>query len=160
QWIRVLDGLVALRGKLDVLVNNAGIGVSGNIEEATVEDLRRTSAVNVEGVFFGCKHAVRVMKGRGGGSIINVSSAAAPIGAPDLCTYAATKGAVRSLTKSVAIHCARSGYGIRCNSVHPVFIETPMLDALLKEGRDPAKMRRGLEKSVPLGRVGEPEDVA
>ena len=160
DWVRVVDGVVALKGRLDVLVNNAGIGVPASIEDATIEDLRRTYAVNVEGVFLGCKHAVRVMKGRGGGSIINVSSAAALIGAPDLCTYAASKGAVRSLTKSVAIHCARNGYGIRCNSIHPVFIDTPMLDAMLDASGDPARLRRGLEKSIPLGRIGDPEDVA
>jgi 3(or 17)beta-hydroxysteroid dehydrogenase len=160
DWIRVIDGVIALKGRLDVLVNNAGIGVPASIEDATIEDLRRTQAVNVEGVFFGCKHAVRVMKGRGGGSIINVSSVAALIGAPDLCTYAASKGAVRALTKSVALHCARSGYGIRCNSIHPVFTDTPMMDAMLKASGDPAKMRRGLEKSIPLGRIAEPEDVA
>jgi 3(or 17)beta-hydroxysteroid dehydrogenase len=159
-WIAVIDEVIAARGRLDGLVNNAGIGRSGSIEEATLEDWRLTHAVNVEGVFFGCKHAVRVMKERGGGSIVNVSSIAALIGAPSLCAYASSKGAVRSLTKSVAMHCAHRGYGIRCNSIHPVFIETPMMEAMVKESADPERMRRGLEKSVPLGRIGAPEDVA
>jgi 3(or 17)beta-hydroxysteroid dehydrogenase len=159
-WIAVIDEVIAARGRLDGLVNNAGIGRSGSIEEATLEDWRLTHAVNVEGVFFGCKHAVRVMKERGGGSIVNVSSIAALIGAPGLCAYASSKGAVRSLTKSVAMHCAQRGYGIRCNSIHPVFIETPMLEAMVRESADPERMRRGLEKSVPLGRIGAPEDVA
>jgi 3(or 17)beta-hydroxysteroid dehydrogenase len=159
-WIAIIDEVIATRGRLDALVNNAGIGRGGSIEDATLEDWRLTHAVNVEGVFFGCKHAVRVMKGRGGGAIVNVSSIAALIGAPNLCAYASSKGAVRSLTKSVAIHCAQSGYGIRCNSIHPVFIETPMLDAMLQGSADPERLRRGLTKSVPLGRIGAPEDVA
>lgn len=160
QWISVIDGVMALRGRLDVLVNNAGIGITGTIEDATIEDFRRSHAVNVEGVFFGCKHAVRVMKARREGSIINLSSMAALVGAPNLCTYAATKGAVRSLTKSVALHCGQHGYGIRCNSIHPIFIETPMMHGMLEGSKDPEKLRRGLVKSIPLGRIGEPEDVA
>jgi 3(or 17)beta-hydroxysteroid dehydrogenase len=160
SWIAVIDEVIETRGRLDALVNNAGVGRGGSIEEATLEEWRFVHAVNVEGVFFGCKHAVRVMKERGGGSIVNVSSIAALIGAPSLCAYSSSKGAVRSLTKSVAIHCARSGYGIRCNSIHPVFIETPMMEAMVQNSPDPERLRRGLEKSVPLGRIGVPEDVA
>jgi 3(or 17)beta-hydroxysteroid dehydrogenase len=159
-WIAVIEETIAIRGRLDALVNNAGIARTGSIEEATLDDFRAMHAVNTEGVFFGCKHAVRVMKERGGGAIVNVSSVAGIIGAPSMAAYASSKGAVRALTKSVSIHCALRGYGIRCNSIHPVFIETPMTEELVQQSADPERMRRGLAKSVPLGRIGAPEDVA
>lgn len=159
-WIAVIDEVIETRGRLDALVNNAGIARGGSIEDSTIEDWRLMHAVNTEGVFFGCKHAVRVMKGRGGGAIVNVSSIAGLVGAPAMLGYASSKGAVRALTKSIAIYCAQRGYGIRCNSIHPVFIETPMMEAFVQHSADPERRRRGLAKSVPLGRVGVPEDVA
>jgi len=158
-WIRVVDHVVATRGRLDGLVNNAGIGLPGSIEDCTLEAFRFVHQVNVEGVFLGCKHAVRVMKAHGG-SIVNVSSVAGIIGAPSLAAYSSSKGAVRTLTKSVAIHCARKGYGIRCNSLHPAFIETPMVDAMVNLSKDAARAREGLAREIPLGRIGAPEDVA
>jgi 3(or 17)beta-hydroxysteroid dehydrogenase len=100
------------------------------------------------------------MKGRGGGAIINISSVAGIAGAPGLAAYASSKGAVRALTKSVAIHCAAKGYNIRCNSVHPVFTETPMVDAMVQGKRDPEQKRMELAKAIPLGRMGTPDDVA
>lgn len=159
-WIAVLDAVVAAHGKLDVLVNNAGVGVAVDIENTTLEQWRFVHAVNVEGVFLGCKHGVRVMKASGGGSIVNLSSVAGIIGAPNMAAYCSSKGAVRTLTKSVAMHCARMGYGIRCNSLHPAFIETPMVEGLVQTLGDPARARAGLAKSIPLGRIGDPEDVA
>ncbi|UQA60824.1 glucose 1-dehydrogenase [Polyangium aurulentum] len=160
EWIAVIDAVVAAHGKLDVLVNNAGVGVVADIENTTIEQWRFVHAVNVEGVFFGCKHGVRVMKGGGGGSIVNLSSVAGIIGASNLAAYCSSKGAVRTLTKSVAMHCARMGYGIRCNSIHPAFIETPMVDELARAMGDAARARAGLAKGIPLGRIGDPEDVA
>jgi 3(or 17)beta-hydroxysteroid dehydrogenase len=159
-WIAVLDAVVAAHGKLDVLVNNAGVGVAADIENTTIEQWRFVHAVNVEGVFFGCKHGVRVMKERGGGSIVNLSSVAGIVGASNLAAYCSSKGAVRTLTKSVAMHCARMEYNIRCNSIHPAFIDTPMVDGLVQASGDPARARVGLAKNIPLGRIGEPEDVA
>jgi 3(or 17)beta-hydroxysteroid dehydrogenase len=159
-WIALLDAVVARHGRLDILVNNAGVGVVADIENTTLEQLRFVQAVNVEGTFLGCKHGVRVMKGKGGGSIINVSSVAGLIGAPNLAAYCASKGAVRLLTKSVAMHCARMGYGIRCNSIHPAFIDTPMVDAMVEKAENPDQARKGLAKGIPLGRIGEPGDVA
>lgn len=158
-WIAVVDGVVARHGRLDGLVNNAGIGLPGSIEDTTLEAFRLVHQVNVEGTFLGCKHAVRVMKARGG-SIVNVSSVAGIAGAPNLAAYSSSKGAVRTLTKSVAMHCAKKGYGIRCNSLHPAFIATPMVDAMVSLSRDPVAARAKLAAGIPLGRIGEPDDVA
>ncbi|MDI1444143.1 glucose 1-dehydrogenase [Polyangium sp. 6x1] len=159
-WIEVLDAVVAKHGRLDVLVNNAGVGVVGDVESTTLEQWRFVHAVNTEGTFLGCKHAIRVMKERGGGAIVNVSSVAGMIGAPNLAAYCSSKGGVRTFTKSAAMHCARKGYGIRVNSVHPSFIDTPMVDGMVEKSEDPARAKANLAKSIPLGRLGEPADVA
>lgn len=160
QWVAALDATLARHGRLDVLVNNAGVGVVADIEETTLEQWRFVHAVNTEGVFLGCKHGIRVMKGQGSGSIVNVSSVAGLTGTPTLAAYSSSKGAVRALTRTVAIHCARKGYGIRCNSIHPVFIDTPMVDAMVGTSKDPEKARANLARSIPLGRLGVAEDVA
>lgn len=160
DWAATVARVVADHGRLDVLVNSAGIGVLGDIERATVADLRRMYAVNVEGTFVGCRAAIGAMKLTGGGSIINLSSVAGLIGAPDLAGYCASKGAVRLLTKSIALHCARAGYGIRCNSIHPSFIDTPMVEAMAQAMGDPVKARVALERAVPLRRLGHVDDVA
>ncbi len=160
QWIAVLDAVIAQRGRLDALVNNAGVGVVGDIEETTLEQWRFVHAVNTEGVFLGCKHGIRVMKGQGAGSIINISSVAGLTGTPTLAAYSSSKGAVLALTRTVAIHCAQRGYGIRCNSLHPCFIDTPMVDAMVGTSKDPDKARAKLARTIPLGRLGVAEDVA
>jgi 3(or 17)beta-hydroxysteroid dehydrogenase len=160
EWIAATDAIVRDHGRLDILVNNAGIALSQDFETTTLDDWRRLMAVNLDGVFLGCKHAVRVMKDRGGGAIVNLSSVAGLIGDPRLAAYCASKGGVRLLTKSVALHCARRGYNIRCNSVHPSFVETPMLDDMLARARDPAKARAGYAAAAPLGRIAQPGDVA
>ena len=151
-------------GRLDILVNSAGIGTMGDVEHTTVDDFRRMYAVNVEGTFLGCRAAIGAMKRTGGGSIINISSVAGLIGVPDLAGYCASKGAVRLLSKSIALHCARAGYGIRCNSVHPSFIDTPMVDAMAQTiGQaigDEAKARAQLERAAPLRRLGHVDDVS
>jgi 3(or 17)beta-hydroxysteroid dehydrogenase len=163
-WKRIVDEVVASYGRLDILLNSAGIGTMGDVERETVENFRRTYAVNVEGTFMGCRAAIGAMKKSGGGSIINISSVAGLIGVPDLAAYCASKGAVRLLSKSVALHCARAGYDIRCNSVHPSFIDTPMVDAMATTmGQmmgDQAKARTQLERAVPLKRLGHVDDVS
>jgi len=159
RWREVVDATVAAFGKLDILVNNAGIGIIGHIEKATLADFRKTQAVNVESVFLGCREAVRVMKAHGG-SIVNISSVAGIIGDANSAAYCASKGAVRLLTKSVALHCARAGYGIRCNSVHPSFTETAMVDSFIATARDPDRFREGLRRAIPLGRLGQVHEIA
>jgi len=147
-----------------VLVNNAGTGgAGGSIEEAGVDDWDRVMDINGKGVFLGCKYGVAAMKANAapaGGSIINMSSIAGLVGAPPIPIYSASKGAVRLLTKSVALHCARKGYGIRCNSVHPSYTDTPMVDRMIDGHHDPDRLRRSIEAAAPLGRMGEPADVA
>jgi NAD(P)-dependent dehydrogenase (short-subunit alcohol dehydrogenase family) len=117
-------------------------------------------AVNLDGTFLGCKHAVRVMKDHGGGSIVNMSSVAGMIGHGSLAAYCASKGGVRLLTKAVALHCAHKGYNIRCNSVHPSFAETPMLHAMIAAARNPEKLAASFTAAAPLGRLAQPIEIA
>lgn len=158
-WIEILAAIDAAHGRLDILVNNAGVGVIADIENTTLDQWRFVHSVNVEGTFFGCKHGIGLMK-KTGGSIINLSSVAGIIGDPKLVAYCSSKGAVRTLTKSVAMHCARKQYGIRVNSIHPAFIETPMVGAILDQAKDRDKARDNMARAIPLGKLGEPEDVA
>jgi len=158
-WQAVMDGVVARRGGLDVLVNNAGVIAVASIESITLETWRRVQSVNVDGTFLGCRHAVQVMKGRGG-VILNMSSVSGIVGGHNLVAYNAAKGAVRLLTKSVALHCARHEYGIRCNSIHPGFVETRMLEDIAAGRRDREALRDKLRTGVPLGCNAEPDEVA
>ena len=160
EWISVLDETVKRFDRLDILVNSAGMVLIADVEQITLEDWRKVHAVNLDGTFLGCKHGVRVMKEFGAGSIINLSSVSGMIGGFNLAAYNSSKGAVRMLTKSVALHCARAGYGIRCNSIHPTFIETPMLQSMIRDSPDPEKARQTLVRQVPLRRIGKPDDVA
>ena len=160
EWISVLDETVKRFDRLDILVNSAGMVLIADVEQITLEDWRKVHAVNLDGTFLGCKHGVRVMKEFGAGSIINLSSISGMIGGFNLTAYNSSKGAVRMLTKSVALHCARAGYGIRCNSIHPTFIETPMLESMIRDSPDPEKVRQTLVRQVPLRRIGKPDDVA
>lgn len=159
EWQGAMDHVLAVHGRLDILVNNAGILRMGSIEDASLEDWRQIHAVNSEGVFLGCKYGVAAMKSTGG-SIINMASIAALVGTPHLVAYAASKAGVHLLTKCVALHCARQGYGIRCNSVHPSFIDTPMVATMVAGHRDPDGLRASLDRGNPLGSIGRPEDVA
>ncbi len=167
-WVAALDATVEAFGGLSVLVNCAGYGGTGapqNPESCDLDEWRRINAVNLDGVFLGCNKSIPVMaKGgaqSGGSAIVNVSSLAAMLATPLIAAYGASKAGVRQLTKSVALYCARQRYGIRCNSVHPGIIETPMTDALFTfSSKDADAYRRGALASVPLGVFGEPDDVA
>ena len=160
EWISVLEETVKRFDRLDILVNSAGMVLIADVEQITLEDWRKVHAVNLDGTFLGCKHGVRVMKEFGAGSIINLSSVSGMIGGFNLAAYNSSKGAVRMLTKSVALHCARAGYGVRSNSMPPTFIETPMLESMIRDSPDPEKARQTLVRQVPLRRIGKPDDVA
>ena len=160
EWVAVTDAVARDFGRIDILVNNAGVVLFKDIEATTLDAWRDLMAVNLDGVFLGCKHAVRVMKGRGGGSIVNLSSVAGLIGSGNLAAYCASKGGVRLLTKSVALHCSRKGYNIRCNSVHPSFAETPMLGTMIASARNPEKLAAGFAAAAPLGRLAQPIEIA
>ena len=126
-WIALIADVMANEGRLDVLVNNAGVVEAGNVENTTAEDWRFVMAVSADGTFFGCKHAIPAMKASGGGSIINMASVASIAGHHTVFAYCAAKGAVESLTRAVAVHCTQTGLPIRCNSIHPAGIDTPMV---------------------------------
>jgi 3(or 17)beta-hydroxysteroid dehydrogenase len=165
SWKALLGDVLGRDGRLDILVNNAGItGGFANIETATVEQWRRTEAVNSEGVFLGCKYAIEGMKKTGPGkpaakgSIVNLSSVAALMGSAGPAAYCASKGAVRLLSKSVALYCAEQKYGIRCNSVHPGGVDTPIFNPLWQAmGREQGKAM--LDSNHPIGRMAEPDDL-
>ena len=157
-WIRTVDDTVRAFGRLDVLVNGAGVAEIADIEHTTFEQWQLVNAVNSNGGFLGCREAFRAMRVAGGGSIVNVSSVAGLVGRSNLAAYCASKGAVRLLTKSVALHGA--GANVRCNSVHPGMIATPMFDALVASHADPVEARQRLATSNPQRRIGEVDDVA
>jgi NAD(P)-dependent dehydrogenase (short-subunit alcohol dehydrogenase family) len=159
DWLAAIDHARSTMGGLSVLVNNAGIVVMGSVEELSLDDWRRGMAVNVDSVFLGIKHALPLMRASLPGSIINLSSIAGLIAAHNFANYNASKAAVWMLSKSVALHCARGGWDIRCNSIHPTFIRTPILDDLVGNRDTPTVMAK-LARQVPLGRLGEPDDVA
>jgi 3(or 17)beta-hydroxysteroid dehydrogenase len=161
EWMSVTDGVIADFGALDILVNNAGIVHTASIEDETLEGWRRTQAVNLDGVFMGTQAGIKVMK-QNGGSIINLSSIEGIIGEASTAAYNASKGGVRIMTKSAALWCCQQNYGIRINSIHPGFIETPMvLNALaLMPEVDRLAMEAKLGMAIPMGQMGEPRDIA
>lgn len=144
---------------LDVLVNNAGITTLGSIEDVTLEQFRHEFEIDVVGTFLGCKAGVAKMNASGG-SIINMSSMCGVKAQSDLVAYNAAKAAVTHMTKSVALHCAKQSYGIRCNSVHPGAIHTPIIDKVLAQTPDPNALYASFVASHPVGRLGKPEEVA
>ncbi|MFS3135938.1 glucose 1-dehydrogenase [Gluconacetobacter sacchari] len=159
DWTRAIAAVLARFGRLDIAVNNAGIAWSGTVETTSLDDWRRVQSINLDGVFLGTKAAVAAMKDHGG-SIINLSSIEGLVGDPTLAAYNASKGGVRLFTKSAALHCARSGYRIRVNSVHPGYIWTPMVQGLTTETPDQAAFRARLEALHPVGHLGEADDIA
>jgi len=164
-WEQVVGEVKTRHGRLDILVNNAGIGLGGSILDMTLADWRKQTAVNLDGVFLGVKHAIPLMRVSGdGGSIINMSSVAGLKGAPMLAGYCATKGGVRLFTKAVAMECANAKDGVRVNSVHPGIIETPIwlsiVNPLNPGANAPPDLDAMSSMAVPLGVKGFPEDIA
>lgn len=163
SWQALVVDVTTRCGRIDILVNNAGILATSDrqsIEDVDMAEWRAVHSVNVDGVYLGCRFGVRAMKGHGG-SIVNLSSIAGLVGTPHLAAYGASKGAVRQLTKSVALDCGRKGYGIRCNSVHPGVIETNMGNQVMSMGgADPVESWRSRIALIPIGEPGQPTDVA
>ncbi len=166
DWTAVIDAVVAQHGRLDILVNNAGItGFEGtpvphDPEHASLADWHAVLATNLDGTFLGCKHAIRAMRSRGTGSIVNVSSRSGLVGIAGAAAYAASKAAVRNHTKTVALYCAEQGWSIRCNSIHPAAILTPMWEPMLGQGEGRRQRMEAVVKDTPLRRFGSVEEVA
>ena len=161
RWTEIVNAATSAFGSLHILVNNAGSALEGSPESATLDVWRRVHAVNCEGVFLGTRAAIPAMRASGGGSIVNIASRAAIRAAPTyLAAYGSSKGAVREYTMTVAVHCARAGYNIRCNSINPGAIDTPMLQASFDQADDPAARKRMITGRTPLGRMGRPIDIA
>ena len=166
DWRVVTAAALDAFGRLDVVVNNAGITgfedgpVAHDPEHATLAAWRAVLETNLDGVFLGCQHAIRAMRRTGSGSIVNMSSRSGLVGIPLAAAYAASKAAVRNHTKSVALYCAQQGLAIRCNSVHPAAIMTPMWDAMLGAGPGRAAREAAFVRDTPLRRFGTPAEVA
>jgi NAD(P)-dependent dehydrogenase (short-subunit alcohol dehydrogenase family) len=159
EWITVVAETKKRFGRLDGILNSAGVGRVASVEDCTLEEFRFVNAVNATGTFLGCKHGVLAMKETGGGSLVNISSVLGLRGMNGAPAYCASKGSVRLLSKSVAMHCAAMRYNIRCNSVHPGWIETPMVTPRIQQSADPAETRARMEKMHPIGRLGRPEEI-
>ncbi|MEJ1968175.1 MAG: glucose 1-dehydrogenase [Rhizomicrobium sp.] len=163
-WEGVVAAVKTRFGRLDVLVNNAGIAIAGSVLTMTLADWRRQQAINLDGVFLGVKHSLPLLRASGGGSIVNISSLAGLKGSPTLAGYCATKGGVRLFTKAVALECAAARDKVRVNSVHPGIIETPIWLGIVPGAAAPGANAPNLdaisEMAVPLGVKGVPEDIA
>ncbi len=163
RWQDVLTATAEHFGGLHILVNNAGIGATGTVEQTDFDEWKRVHSIDLDSVFLGCKYALPLIRDSAseslGGSIVNLSSIAGVIAGHNVAAYNSAKAAVRHLTKSVALHCARKAPFVRCNSVHPAFINTPILDDIAKNiSREEALVKLG--RQIPIGHVGEPDDVA
>lgn len=160
------DRLAIAHPAIDIVVNNAGItGFEDgpgphDPEHASLAEWHRVHAVNLDGTFLGCRYAIRAMHAKGAGSIINMSSRSGIVGIPGAAAYASSKAAIRNHTKSVALYCAQQGLNIRCNSIHPAAILTPMWEALIGNGPDREKRKAAMVADTPLKRFGTVEEVA
>lgn len=158
DWIAAIKFCETHFAGLDILVNNAGVGELGNVVDMSFDQWKRVHSINLDSVFLGCKYAIPLME-KSGGSIVNISSVAGIIASANYAAYNSSKAAVRHLTKSVALYGAKLDKPIRCNSVHPVFVNTPILDPL-KELFGEEKALEKLSRQIPLGRVGQAEEIA
>ncbi len=159
RWSDSLAKAARTMGGLSILVNNAGVGTQGRVEEVALEDWHNIMAINVDSVFLGCKHALPYLRDSQPASIVNISSIAAIVADGQYAAYNTSKAAVMMLTKSVALDCARAGVDVRCNSVHPGFIRTAIIERYFEKHGE-AEATRKLTKSIPMKRLGQPDDVA
>lgn len=159
DWQRFADEIGERHGRLDGLVNAAGIVALGNVEQLDFATWRKVLAVNLDGAFLGCKYAFPLLRKRGG-AIVNLSSVSGLVGGHNLAAYNASKGGLSLLTKSVALHGARLTPPVRCNAVCPAFVEGPMVEAMAQTARDPKTARDKMSRGIPLGRLGQPAEIA
>jgi 3(or 17)beta-hydroxysteroid dehydrogenase len=160
DWIAAMKHIAREHGRLDGLVNNAGVGNANDVEQTSYAEWRRVMAVNADGVFLGCKYAMPLLAQSKAPSIVNISSASGIVGGANLAAYNASKGAVRMLSNSVALAGARKRPPVRCNSVHPAFIEGDMVAAMVARRPNPDKAMAKLHAQIPMGRLGRPHEVA
>ena len=158
RWQEVIAEIKSQENQLNILVNNAGIGYMGDVEGTTNEAWEMVHKIDLDSVFYGCKYALPLMRDSGNGSIINISSISGIIAGHNFTAYNSAKAAVRHLSKSVALHCARTTNLVRCNSVHPVFARTEILEALLSDTSN--DMLSKLERQIPVRKLAEIEDIA
>jgi meso-butanediol dehydrogenase/(S,S)-butanediol dehydrogenase/diacetyl reductase len=155
---KLIDFALAQFGRLDVLVNNAGFGFAGTVVDTDEADWDRLMAVNLKGVFLGCKHAIPVMQRQGGGAIVNTASVVSTVGVRDRAAYCASKGGVASLTRAMALDHVDAG--IRVNAVAPGTIDSPYFDQMLAKTEDPVAFKKGIAERQAMGRLGKPEEIA
>ena len=158
RWKEIIAETVNLHGRLDILVNNAGIVEVGDPENQTTAEYRKTMAVHMDSTFFGCKYSIPVMAETGGGSIVNMCSIASVQGESYVAAYCAAKGAIEAYTRAVAVHCGLKKNGVRCNSIHPSGIATPMVASVPDKMN--AKFGASPNQDAPVSKTGEPIDIA
>lgn len=158
-WQRVMAEIAQHHGRLDGLVNAAGIAATGNVEKTDFATWRRVLSINLDGTFLGCKYAFPLLR-KQGGAIVNLSSVLGLVGSSNLAAYSASKGGVSLLTKSVALDGARYKPAVRCNAVCPAFIDGAMVDGIANGTRNPQAVHQKLSGDIPLGRLGQPAEVA
>ncbi|MGH6683864.1 MAG: SDR family oxidoreductase [Pseudolabrys sp.] len=159
DWRRVISEIESNHGRLDGLVNAAGVVALGTVEQLDFATWRRVLSVNLDGAFLGCKYSMPLLR-KQGGSIVNLSSVSGLVGGHNLAAYNASKGGVSLLSKSIALYGARLKPPVRCNAVCPAFIEGPMVDTIVQSARDPDAAREKLPHDIPLGRLGQPKEIA
>ena len=160
DWQALIADIAAEHARLDILVHSAGVLHMGNLSKTSYADWKRVQTVNVDGIFLGCREALPLMERDHGGAIVNICSVSGNIAGHNIAAYNASKGAVRMLTKSIALQCARSARGVRCNSVHPTFVDTPMVRGLSGDDASHAEMLEKMRRQIPLGRLASPNDIA
>src|SRR5450830_1203881 len=159
DWQRIAADVERKHGRLDGLVNAAGIAVLGTVEQLDFASWRRVLSVNLDGAFLGCKYSFPLLRKKGG-SIVNLSSVSALVGGNNLAAYNASKGGLSLLTKSVALNGARYKPPVRCNAVCPSFLDGAMAETIVQAARDPDAAKQKLTRDIPLGRLGQPAEVA
>ena len=159
QWKNVISNIEKDIGSLNILVNNAGIGGGGDVESTDLESWHLVHSVNLDSVFLGCKFSLPLMRKSGNGSIINISSMSGIVASHNMSAYNSSKAAVRHLSKSVALHCAKSTNLVRCNSIHPVFTRTAMVQSMIDAAPE-RNIEEKLVQQIPLRKLAEPIDIA